>query len=175
VTTSSFLASSASPIVLEIGEVLNDEAYLLDHGEHRQWLESLAEDIDYKARLLTTRERAAGTGYATDMYHYDDNYASLAIRVRRLETDTAWAEDPPSRTRRLVTNVRVSTTDIESEYGVRSYLVLLRSRLDWPTYQMLSCERQDIWRTTAGGWRLRRRDIYVDQSVLGLDNLAVFL
>ena len=33
--------------------------------------------------------------------------ATLELRVRRLETDVNWAEEPPSRTRRLVTNVRV--------------------------------------------------------------------
>ena len=36
-----------------------------------------------------------------------DTYASMRLRVDRLQTEHAWAEDPPSRTRRVVTNIRV--------------------------------------------------------------------
>ena len=37
----------------------------------------------------------------------DETKATLAGRIARLDTGMAWAEDPPSRTRHLVSNVEV--------------------------------------------------------------------
>ena len=37
----------------------------------------------------------------------DESKKTLAGRVARLETGMAWAEDPPSRTRHLITNIEV--------------------------------------------------------------------
>jgi 3-phenylpropionate/cinnamic acid dioxygenase small subunit len=119
--------------------------------------------------------RSDGRGDASEMFHFDESHASMQARVDRLGTSTAWAEDPPSRTRRFIDNVRVSRTGSESEFGVRSYLLVLRTRSDWPTYQMLTCERQDLWRRTANGWRLRRREAFLDQTALAIDNLTFFL
>src|SRR3546814_17490129 len=44
-------------------------------------------------------------------------------RILRLSGKSAWAEDPPSRTRRLVTNVFVEETDKPAEFVVTSYLL----------------------------------------------------
>ena len=41
-----------------------------------------------------------------DMGHFDEDLYSLRKRVQRLTTDHAWTEDPPSRTRHFVTNIR---------------------------------------------------------------------
>jgi 3-phenylpropionate/cinnamic acid dioxygenase small subunit len=55
-----------------------------------------------------------------DIFHFDENRASLGLRVRRLGTNVAWAEDPPSLTRRFVTNIRVAWGEREDELAVRS-------------------------------------------------------
>jgi phthalate 3,4-dioxygenase beta subunit len=49
------------------------------------------------------------------------------MRVKRLATDHAWAEDPPSRTRHFVTNVRTFRPRADELY-VESALLLFRSR-----------------------------------------------
>jgi len=53
-----------------------------------------------------------------EMTHFDEDRYSLEKRVERLEGDHAWTEDPPSRARRFVTNVRVrpvgGTDDLEA-------------------------------------------------------------
>jgi len=36
---------------------------------------------------------------------FDEDKGSIAMRIRRLNTGMAWAEDPPSRTRHMVSNV----------------------------------------------------------------------
>jgi hypothetical protein len=40
---------------------------------------------------------------------------------------------------------------------------------------MLSAERIDILVQTDSGLKMEKRDIYVDQTTLGVENLAVFL
>ena len=88
---------------------------------------------------------------------------------------SAWAEDPPSRTRRFVTNVRVAESETAGEYEVVSYLYVERSRLDNPDNETISAERRDIWRLVDGAYKLASREIIVDQSTLGMSNFAIFL
>ena len=89
--------------------------------------------------------------------------------------ESAWAEDPPSRTRRLVTNVLVEETDKPQEYSVRSYLLVTRSRFNFDEYDLISAERRDILRADGEGFKLAKREILLDQAVLGTPNLAIFL
>lgn len=169
------LVAATDPLFLESLQVLTAEALLLDDLDFPAWTAMLDDDLDYRAQVRSTLERGNGAGFSPDMFHFEDNRASIEMRIRRLATDSAWAEDPPSRTRRLVTNVRTERPSGDEEVGVRSYLLLLRNRYDSPTYQMLSCDRHDLWLRRPDGWKLRRRSIYLDQTVVGFDNLAVFL
>ena len=94
----------------------------------------------------------------------------------RLTGKSAWAEDPPSRTRRLITNVLVQQGASENEYAVTSYLMMTRSRFSDEHVDVISCERRDvIRREDSGELKLARREALLDQSVLGTPNLAVFL
>ena len=62
------------------------------------------------------------------------------------------------------------------EFEVESYLLLSRSRYEQSQLQILSCVRYDLLRRSGpGAFKLARREIIVDQSVLGMANLAVFL
>ena len=99
----------------------------------------------------------------------------LELRIRRLDTDFAWAEDPPSRTRRFVTNVRVEDGEEEDELRVRSYLLLYRNRGDESAADLLSAERTDVLRNVDGRWLLRSRLIRLDQATVGTKNLALLM
>jgi 3-phenylpropionate/cinnamic acid dioxygenase small subunit len=90
-------------------------------------------------------------------------------------TASPWAENPVSRTRRFITNVRVHRTDKDDEFAVTSSILLVRSRYDEDKLGLLSAERNDVIRRTDDGFRLVSRDILADQATLGLANLAVFL
>src|SRR3546814_6519042 len=78
----------------------------------------LAPDLSYRVPLRVTRS-TADQARSVDrvMMHFDDDHASIMGRIGRLGTRSAWAEDPPSRTRRLVTNVRVETTANDDEFA----------------------------------------------------------
>ena len=95
-------------------------------------------------------------------------------RVERLEGGHAWTEDPPSRTRRFVTNVRAHVAG-SGELDVDSYILLYRSRADDRPAEVLSAARRDRLRAAGHGWLLARREITVDDAVLRMQNLALFL
>lgn len=162
------------PLFFEAFGFLQDEAELLDNNQFQEWLSYLSDDLIYTMPTRTTHERTAGSGYSQNMFHFEDNYNTINMRVKRLQTEHAWAEDPPSRTRRFVTNVRVTQED-ENKLKIKSYLLLLRNRMNDPNYQILSAERCDCLVRSDSGLKLSKREILVDQSTIGMDNLALFL
>lgn len=164
----------------EILELLYQEAELLDEGRYREWLDLLDDEVLYRVPVRQTRERPVEggiSGVAEGMYHLDEDRTSLEMRVARLETGFAWAEDPPSRLRHFVTNVRISQV-VSNEHGlevrVRSNLLLFRSRWDRPDYTLLSAERRDVWRKREKGWRLAERIVILDSTTLPTHNLSFF-
>jgi 3-phenylpropionate/cinnamic acid dioxygenase small subunit len=164
------------PLYWELVEFLDDEAELLDDNQVAEWLGLLADDIRYWAPVRVTRGRDEGSEFAESVGHFDDTFPMLEMRVAKLtSTKSAWAEDPPSRTRRFVTNVKVFGTGVEGEYLARSNLLLVRNRWDLPTWELISARREDVLRRTPDGWRIARRTIFIDQSTLAVANLAIFL
>lgn len=159
---------------MALQRALVHEAELLDGGRFAEWLALLEPDVTYEVPVRVTRERGRGSD-VSEMQLFQDDRETLRLRVERLRTDFAWAEDPPSRTRHFVSNVRVNGTDEPDAFEVRSYLLLYRNRGGDAGADLLSGERQDVWRRVDGGWRLARRRVLVDQATLGIKNLAVFL
>lgn len=153
---------------------LVDEAETLDRGAYRDWLGFLAEDIAYRMPVRVTAAHTLANSFLKDMDHFREDRYSLQKRVERFETDHAWTEDPPSRTRRFVTNVRVWTT-ADGGLVAKSYLLLFRSRGDVRQPDWVSAERTDVIRRVDGGLKIADRLVVVDESVLRTQNLAVFL
>src|SRR5690606_15791040 len=164
-----------SEIYNHLLETLYDEAAALDERRFDDWAAMLEEDLIYTAPLRLTR---TGThrdrDVVSNMKHFDENYSSIMMRLGRL-SKSAWAEDPHSRTRRIITNVRMSECQYVGEYEVVSYLYLERSRGDNHRNETLTAERRDNWRLVDGVYKLFTREIIVDQSVLSIQNLAIFL
>ena len=96
------------------------------------------------------------------------------MRIARLRTPMAWAENPPSRTRHFVTNIRVALDD-ERRIKVRSNVLLYRNRADSPDHGLLSAERHDVLYELGDKLQLAERVILIDQSTLATLNLAVFI
>ncbi|MFT4286004.1 3-phenylpropionate/cinnamic acid dioxygenase subunit beta [Nocardioides sp.] len=154
---------------------LVEEAYLLDRQDYSAWLELLAEDIHYFMPIRVTT--ALGTGYDTArrMAHFDEDKYSLSRRVARFHTEHAWTEDPPSRIRHHLSNIRTFATPVEEELVVESAVLLFRSRGDVNEPSLISAGRTDLLRRVGERWLLARRHIAVDESVLRTQNLAIFL
>lgn len=157
-------------------EFLVLEAEALDERRHRDWLAMLTDDIAYRMPVRVSAVGSIEASLLGHMDHFHEDRFSLEKRVERLETDYAWTEDPPSRVRHIVTNVRSRRTADPDELEVRSYLLLFRSRGDTRVAEYVAAERHDRLRRDDGGvWRLARRTLVVDESVLRTQNLAIFL
>ena len=167
------------PAHLAAHQFLVEEAALLDAADYAGWLGLLCEDIRYLMPVRVTTARGADFDSLADMGHFDEDMYALRKRVQRLATDHAWTEDPPSRTRHFVTNVRTfreeAVLTTTGDLRVESALLLFRSRGDTREPSLISAGRTDLLRATADGLRLARREITVDESVLRTQNLAVFL
>ena len=157
----------------EVVRWLDAEAELLDNGRFEDWLGLLTDDVCYRVPIRLTRERGGGSDVNFGAPHFQDDIDTLRMRVARLKTEFAWAEDPPSRTRRFVTNVRPHT--LGEDVAVRSYLLMYRSRGDDASSELISAERRDVLRRTDAGLRLCQREVLLDQATLPVRNLAVML
>jgi len=160
---------------LEAHRWLVDEAYLLDAQDYDEWLSRIADDVHYLMPVRVTT--ALGAGYSTSpgMAHLDENKYSLSRRVARFATEHAWTEDPPSRLRHYVTNVRTFRTERADEIIAESAVLLFRSRGDVGEAATVSAGREDLLRRSGTGWELARRTIMLDESVIRMQNLAIFL
>jgi 3-phenylpropionate/cinnamic acid dioxygenase small subunit len=154
---------------------LVEETYVLDRQDYEVWLDLLAEDIHYFMPIKVTTAMGAGYDTARRMAHFDEDRYSLSRRVARFQTEHAWTEDPPSRIRHHLSNVRTFATANDDELVVESGLLLFRSRGDVREPSLVSAGRSDLLRRTDGRWLLARRHIAVDESVLRTQNLAIFL
>jgi 3-phenylpropionate/cinnamic acid dioxygenase small subunit len=167
--------AGTADLYVQVQQFYYHEAQLLDTYQFSAWLALLDNELSYRMPVRVTRRRAEGLGFDANMAHFDDDRASMGQRVTRLEDSTsAWAEDPPSRCRRFVTNLRIQRIE-EDRLTCSTYLLVLRSRWDDPDYEFISAERSDELRITDDGFRISKREIHVDQANLGTVNLAVFL
>ncbi len=162
-----------SEVWSEVAGWLSREAELLDGAREREWLSMLSPDVVYQVPVRQTVERARGSGFLEGTYHLAETYGSLESRVKRNETPYAWAEDPASRVRHFVTNIRVAEIG-DGLLEVRSNLLIYRTRADNTVPQRLSGERQDVLRRVAGELLLCRRLVLLDLTAIGTHNLAIF-
>lgn len=154
-----------------VAEFLHHEAELLDTYRFRDWVGLFTEDVVYRMPVRTTQFLVDGEGF----HEFDlfvDDHPTLVTRVRRLETEFAWAETPPSRTRHYVSNLRLVRAAREGEFEARVNFMISRTRQDLD-YQLFTGSRHDRLVVHDHGFRIRRRTILVDQTVITGTNLSV--
>ncbi|KOR78721.1 hypothetical protein AM232_09765 [Bacillus sp. FJAT-21352] len=154
---------------------LYDEAQLLDDIEFDDWFDLMHSSLRYQMPVRVNKEGVERPDYSTDMFTFNDDIELLKLRVDRLKTDYAWAEIPPSRTRRFVSNVRVKDYVEGEKAVVKSYLLIYRSRSTDIQHDLISGERNDEFIFEEGKWKLSKRIFIVDQSTINTRNLAIFV
>jgi len=172
----------------EIEQFLYREARLLHERRFDEWLALLTDDVRYwmagRSNRYPRRSKAIAildpARYVEDDMVRDDELAildetkqSLAGRVARLDTGMAWAEDPPSRTRHLITNIELVPATAASEVQVYSNFIAYRSRgeIEQDFYVGARC---DLLRRVDGAWMLAARKVTLDQNVLLAKNVSIF-
>ncbi len=157
----------------EVEEFLFREANLLDERRYEEWLTLLTDDVHYWMpirRTTTAREVDNEFTRPGGMAFFDDDKQTLATRVQRLAVGRAWAEDPPSRTRHFVTNLRVLEIDGD-EIAVSVNFHLYRTRLASEEDSWIG-RREDRLRRVHGRLMLAARHIYLEQTVILSQNMS---
>jgi 3-phenylpropionate/cinnamic acid dioxygenase small subunit len=152
------------------------EAWLLDERKFKDWLDLFTDDILYfmpRRKNVLRRELHREVTPLGDLAILEEDKRYLAMRVARLDSGMAWAEDPPSRTRHLIGNLEATPLD-NGEVQARTAFLVYRSHLE-TDHQLLSGSREDVLRPVAGAWKIARRTILLDANVLLDKNLSVFL
>jgi 3-phenylpropionate/cinnamic acid dioxygenase small subunit len=175
-------------VTREVEQFLYREARLLDERRFDEWLGLLTDDIRYWMAARSNRYPRRSKAIAIldpDRYVEDDlpgdnelclldeDKQSLAARVARLDTGMAWAEDPPSRTRHLITNIEVVPAAVAPEVQVHSNFIVYRTRAE-TEQDFYVGTRRDLLRRTGGEWKIAERRVTLDQNVLLAKNISIF-
>jgi p-cumate 2,3-dioxygenase beta subunit len=107
-----------------IEDFLFHEAALLDDWKLDEWLALFTDDARYEVPATDLPRDASP---AENLFYIADDAFRLQERVRRLQKKTAHSEYPRSKTRHLVSNVRVLRTDADG-CRVSSAFVTYRSK-----------------------------------------------
>ena len=105
----------------EVEEFLYHEAALLDAWKLDEWLALLTEDATYRVPSNDRPESDPKTA----LFMIADDIRRIRARVTRLNDPHAHAEFPRSRTRRMISNVRITDT---SPLRVEANFVVYRFR-----------------------------------------------
>ena len=95
--------SAQLPSRQQVEDFLYHEAALLDEWRLDEWLELLTDDATYQIPPTDVPEGDA----RNTLFIIADDAVRIRSRVKQLLGKSAWAENPHSRTRRLISNVRV--------------------------------------------------------------------
>ena len=161
----------------EIEDFLYREAELLDDRRYEEWLDLFTDDVSYfmpmRRNVPADEMEREFTREGLDANWFDEGKDTLTRRVKQIRTGVHWAEQPPSRICHMVTNIQVADATPD-EVTVRSRFLLYRNRVETET-DFLVGKREDRLRRVGGEWKIARRKIILDQSVLLAKNLTFFL
>jgi 3-phenylpropionate/cinnamic acid dioxygenase small subunit len=156
-----------APLPVEIEQFLYREAYLLDERRFRDWLDLFADDATY---VISVRESVQRTDEGVVPFTLaepplvSEGLDFLTQRVKRLETHLAHAEQPPSLTRHLITNVLVQE-ERGAEVVVTSNFQVYQARIDISEHVFYG-KREDILLRAGTGWHISRRHVVLDTALL---------
>jgi 3-phenylpropionate/cinnamic acid dioxygenase small subunit len=166
----------------EIQEFLYREAELIDEREFEAWLDLFSDDLIYFMPIrrnvaFGTHAQSENTRQGEGISWFDEDKWTLTKRVEQIRTGVHYAEEPLSRTTHMVTNVRVATVEpslAEPEQAmVKSCFLVYQNRVEYETNTFVG-KRIDTLRRVNGSWKISRREIILDQSILLAKNLSTF-
>ena len=108
-----------------------------------------------------------------DLAIIEEDRRYLEMRVARLDSGVAWAEDPPSRTRHLIGNLEAAPLE-NGEVEAKTALLVVPLAPGDGSSAPLQLPR-GCARNVNGAWKVARRTIVRDANVLLNKNLSVFL
>jgi 3-phenylpropionate/cinnamic acid dioxygenase small subunit len=151
----------------DVESFLCREAELLDTWRIEEWLQLFTEDCCYWVP-------AGADDYdpVREISLICDDYATLQDRVLRLLHPAAYTQNPRSRTRRLISNLRIGQRS-EQELSVLSNFMVLEARLD--RERVVGGEYEHTLRRESGRWRIALKKVTLVNNSVPLSNLTFLL
>ena len=187
--------TDAIPIAPELQQEIEQwyyrEARMLDSREYKKWLALCAPEIRYVVPgrsnpLVDNRLRGEEEMISIDrelegrdsqgLPIRDESLPYLMLRVERAYKPNSWAENPPSRTRRLVGNIEI-TTRPENQFAVHSAFHLHWARPGSARFLYAGQRRDTLVRAEGGAHgdlRILRREVVLDMADIEYPTLGLF-
>src|SRR5713226_5245658 len=143
----------------EVEELFFKEAALLDEWRLEEWLELLTEDATYHVPPTDSRDGDS----RTTLFIIADDALRVRSRVKQLLGKSAWAENPHSRTRRLISNVRIREANGET-VRITANFIVYRMRMDYVDTYVGRYEYTLVQRD--GRLKIRERKAILDLEAL---------
>jgi p-cumate 2,3-dioxygenase subunit beta len=153
----------------EVEDFLYHEADLLDNWRLDDWLGLLTEDASY---YIPPNDKPDADHRFT-LFTVADDIVRLRERISRLKDPNCHAEFPPSHTRRMISNVRITGMDGD-DILVSANFAIFRHRRNEPVRQFVGRYRYRIRRTGAG-LKIAERRAILDAEELGPMGSVSFL
>lgn len=146
----------------EVEDFLYREAHILDEHRLEDWLDLFTEDAEY---VVPLREYVQGDVPEAGHPTIKDDKQMLTVRVRKDATGYSHVETPVSMTCHLISNVVVEDGPNTDEVEVLSAFTVrqarkLRDEAWW------AGRRRDRLRRVDGSWKIARREVHLDATVL---------
>ncbi len=162
--------SAANVTREQIEDFLYHEAMLLDAWRLDDWLELLTEDATYRI----PSNDAPDSDHRTTLFTIADNMERIRGRIKRLHSPEAHAESPRSRTRRMISNVRITGRDGDF-IDMAANFVVYRFRRDARTGVYVGHYEHRL-KVTGNGLRIAERKAIMDSEELGgLGSVSIIL
>lgn len=145
-------------------DLLYAEARLLDEGRYTDWLAMLTDDASYRIPC-----GGDGGDPRNEISLVYDDRVRLRDRIERLVSGMAHAQSPPSKTRRLVSNVQIEEAADESARVVSSFILyeLRRGR-----ERVIAGRYDHALRLVDGHWKIAAKKAVLVNNAEVIDNLT---
>ena len=158
---------------VEIQRFMHHEAALLDRREFMAWLELLTDGIVYRVSVQVTRQGEFGPEHYSII---DEDTDSLTLRIRQLaDPRLTRAENPPSLTRRFVSNLEATHAAPPDTYTVVTNILVHRARARIKETGTYIGERRDVLRRSNGQLLIAERHVLLDHTILHDGSMSTLL
>lgn len=153
----------------EVEDFLYREADLLDRWKLDDWLALLTDDASY---YVPPNDKPDGDHRFT-LFTVADDIVRLRERLIRLKDPNCHAEWPPSRTRRMISNVRIVGVE-DGLILVEANFAIFRHRRNEPVREFIGRYKHKL-KLTDGGLKIAERRAILDAEELGQMGSVSFL
>ncbi|WP_123026698.1 aromatic-ring-hydroxylating dioxygenase subunit beta [Mycolicibacterium stellerae] len=151
------------------------EAAQLDASQLADWFEWLHDDFRYEVPIPVTSGRAGRPRYSEQGLLAVESKPTIALWIDRLSDElvgSAYAENPPVRTRRFISNVRVEEAEDMGALRVSSNILLSWNQRGEPP-MFVTAERCDMLVGDGDKLMLHTRRVLLDSDVVHISHLRV--